>query len=192
MSLYNELKCRNVFRVAIANLAGARRLLEKAFQVNPDSELLSQRKSPLKLWMFSTVLAVLLMNLISLEARAQDENASCPCFNYEEIESIFVKGVHPTEEVYRSDCSAQDYTVEFIAEVTVWDQDYTTVAQARVEWSDYDPGGCEYIDTLSDSGVERNIRWPDPAPEAPARACFNIISSVIAKSDTSGKCNTYQ
>ncbi len=153
---------------------------------------MSQRKSLCKLWMFSTVAAVLLMNLISLEARAQDENASCPCFNYEEIESVFMQGVHPTEEIHKSDCSAQDYSVEFNAEVLVWDQDYTIVAQARVEWTDYDPGGCEYIDTFSDPGVERNVRWPYPAPEAPARACFNIISSVIAKSDTSGKCDTYQ
>jgi len=131
------------------------------------------------------------MNLISLESRAEDENVSCPCFSYGEVESMFIKGVHPNEEIYKSDCSAQDYSVEFNAEVIVWDQDYTVVTQARVEWSDFDPGSCEYIDTTSDPGIEHNSRWPVPAPEAPARACFDIISSVIAKLDASGKCDTY-
>jgi len=153
---------------------------------------MSQRKSPRKPLMISTVFAVVLMNLISMESRAQDISETCPCFSYEEIESVYLSGVHLTEELHKSDCSAQDYSVEFNAEVIVWDQDYTKVAQARVEWFDIDPGGCEYVDTAGDIDVERNVRWPVPAPEATARACFNIISSVIAKSDTSGKCDTYQ
>ncbi len=149
------------------------------------------RKPLRKMFRLSTVFAAILASAINTELRAQDENEACPCFNYDEVQSIFLKGVHPTEESHKSDCSAQDYSVELIAEVVVWDQDYTIVAKARVDWTDYDPGGCEFIDTSSDPGVERNVRWPVPAPEALARACFNIISSVIAKSDTSGKCDTY-
>ena len=152
---------------------------------------LAERKSFRKLLMSPVVSAVVLLSLISMESRAQDTQESCPCFSYEEVESIFQSGVHLTEEEGMSDCSAQDYSVECNAEVTVWDQNYTIVAQARIYWFDFDPGGCVYIDTTSDPDVERNIRWPHPAPEATARACFNIISGVIAKSDTSGRCNTY-
>ena len=141
--------------------------------------------------MFPAVSAVVLMSLISLETYAQDESETCPCFSYEEAESIFLSSEHLTEEQGMSNCSAQDYSVECSAEVTVWDQDYTIVAQARVDWFDIDPGGCEYIDTTGDPDVQRKVRWPHPAPEATARACFNIISSVIAKSDISGKCDTY-
>ena len=152
---------------------------------------LVERKSFRKLLMFPVVSAVVLMSLISVELRAQDIKETCPCFNYEEVESIFQSGVHLTEEEGMSDCTAQDYSVECNAEIIVRDQNYTIVAQARVDWFDFDPGGCEYIDTTSDPAVERNVSWPHPAPEATARACFNIISSVIAKSDTSGKCNTF-
>ncbi len=94
---------------------------------------MSQNKAPAvrkafrKLWILSTLSAVVLMNLISTDTRAQDGNAACPCFTYEEVESIFMKGVHPTEEVHKSDCSAQDYSVEINAEVVVWDQGYTIV-----------------------------------------------------------------
>jgi hypothetical protein len=151
---------------------------------------LAERKSFRKLLMSPVVYAVVLLSLISMESRALDTQESCPCFNYEEVESIFQNGVHLTEEEGMSDCSAQDYSVECNAEVIVWDQNYTIVAQARIDWFDFDPGGCVYIDTTSDPDVERNIRWPHPAPEATARACFYIISSVIAKSDTSGRCNT--
>jgi hypothetical protein len=152
---------------------------------------LAERKSFRKLLMSPVVSAVVLLSLISMGSRAQDTQESCPCFNYEEVESIFQSGVHLTEEEGMSDCSAQDYSVECNAEVIVWDQNYTIVARARIDWFDFDPGGCIYIDTTSDPDVERNIRWPHPAPEATARACFNIISGVIAKSDTSGRCNTY-
>jgi len=152
--------------------------------------ILVERNSLRKLLMFPAVSAVVLMSLISMESRAGDADGTCPCFNYGEVESIFQKGVQPTEEEYLSDCSAQDYSVEFNAEVIVWDQDYTIVAQARVEWFDFDLGGCEYIDTIGDPDVERTVKWPDSNPEAPARDCYNIIARVIAKLDTSGKCNT--
>jgi len=90
-----------------------------------------------------------------------------------------------------SDCSATDYGVECNAEVIVWDQNYVTIAQASINWYDFDPSRCDYSDSMGNPGVERNVTWSHPAPEATARACFNIISNVIAKSDTSGKCNTY-
>ena len=138
-----------------------------------------------------TVFAVVLMCLISMEANAQDEDASCPCFNYEEVESIYQRGEQLTAEEGSGGCNAEDYSVECKAEVTVWDQDYAVIAQASVVWFDFDPSRCNYIDTTGNPGVERNVSWPHPAPEATARACFDIISSVIAKSDTSGKCITY-
>jgi len=75
--------------------------------------------------------------------------------------------------------------------LVIWDQDYAIIAQARVVWFDFDPSRCEYIDTVINPGVERNVDWPHPAPEAVARAFYDIISSVIAKSDTSGRCETY-
>ncbi len=137
------------------------------------------------------VFAVVLMSFISMETPAQDENETCPCFSYEEVESIFLRGEQLAEEEGVDACSTQDYTVECNAEVVVWDQDYAVIAQARVDWFDFDPSRCEYIDTASDPVVERNVSWPHPAPEAVARACFNIISSVIAKLDTTGKCETY-
>jgi hypothetical protein len=152
---------------------------------------LAERKPFRTLLMSPIVSGVVLLSLISMESRAQDTEESCPCFNYEEVESIFQSGVHLTEEEGMSECTAQDYSVECKAEVIVWDQNYTIVAQASIDWFDFDPGGCVYIDTTSDPDVERNIRWPHPAPEATARACFNIISRVIEKLDTSGRCNTY-
>ena len=100
-------------------------------------------------------------------------------------------GEQLTAEEGESTCSAQDYSVEFNAEVVNLDQDYETIAQARIQWYDFDPSRCNYIDTIGNPGVERNITAPHPAPEATARACFDIISSVIEKSDTTGKCRTY-
>jgi len=151
----------------------------------------AESKSLHRLLQLTLVSAVVLGSLISLDSPAQDANEICPCFNYEEVESIFLSRVHLTEEEGMSDCSAEDYSVECKAEIIVWDQNYKIVAQARVDWFDFDPGGCKYIDITSDPAVERNVSWPHPAPEATARACFNIISSVIAKSDASSKCNTY-
>ncbi len=150
------------------------------------------RKSPRRLLLFSTVSAVLLMALMSMGLQAQDSTReTCPCFNYEEVESIFLSGVNMTDDEGMVECSAQDYKAECSAKVTITDQDYNVVASASLDWYDYDPGGCEYLDTKNDPDVERNARWPHPAPEATARACFNIISNVIKKSDTSGNCNTY-
>jgi hypothetical protein len=129
--------------------------------------------------------------LISMETRSQDEGGSCPCFSYEDVESIFQRMVQLDSEGGGGSCEAQDYSVEITAELTAWDQDFKTIAQASVAWFDFDPGRCEYIDASTEPAFERNISWPHPAPEATARACFDIISEVIAKSDTTGKCNTY-
>ncbi len=144
-----------------------------------------------KLLMVPAVFAVVLMCLISIAANAQDEDATCPCFNYEEVESIFQRGEQLAADEGVGGCNAEDYSVECRAEVVIWDQNYNIIAQASVVWLDFDPGRCDYIDTTGNPGVERTVRWPHPAPEAVARSCFDIISSVIAKSDTSGKCNTY-
>jgi len=141
--------------------------------------------------MFSVMSLVVLMSLIRMETQAEDENQSCPCFSYEEVESIFLRGLQLAKEGGEVTCLAEDYSVERNAEVIVWDQDFELIAKARVEWFDFDPSRCDYIDNTANPSVERNIRWPHPAPEATARACFNLISSVIAKSDTTGKCNTY-
>ena len=139
----------------------------------------------------ATVVAVLLMSSISMETRAQDENETCPCFSYEEVESMFLRGDKLTWEEGEISCLAEDFSVECKAEVIVLDQDFEIIAKARVAWFDIDPSRCDYMDTTGNPGVERDVKWPHPAPEDTARACFNIISSVIAKSDTSGKCNTY-
>jgi hypothetical protein len=137
------------------------------------------------------VIATILTGVISMETLAQDESESCPCFSYEEVESIFLRGEQMTAEEGMSSCQTEDFSVECNAEVVIWDQDFTVIAQASINWFDFDPSHCGYIDTVGNPGVERNVSWPHPAPEAIARACFDIIASVIAKSDTSGKCETY-
>ena len=152
---------------------------------------LDERKSFPKLLMLLNMLTVVLVSLISTELPAQDIKETCPCFNVEEVELIFQIGANLAEEEGMSTCSAQDYSVECNAEVIVMDQNYETVAQARVDWYDFDPGGCAYINTTGDPDVERNVRWPHPAPEATARACFNIISNVIKKFDSTGRCTSY-
>ncbi len=134
---------------------------------------------------------MILTNLIIMESRAQDLEETCPCFNQEEVQSIFLLTVDLTDEEGMSNCSAEDYSVELKAEIVIWDQDFAVVAHTRVEWADFDPGGCKYIFNTSDPVVERSVKWPRSAPQTAAKACFNIISSVIAKSDTSGNCNTY-
>ena len=151
----------------------------------------AETETPRRLLMFPALSAVVLMSLVSMEINAQDENETCPCFSYEEVESLFLKGAGLTEDGGMTDCSAQDYSVELNAEVVIWDKEYTLIAKARVDWFDFDPGGCEFIDTSSDPAIERNVRWPHPAPETTARACYKIISSVIKKSDSSGNCSTY-
>jgi hypothetical protein len=151
----------------------------------------AEHKSFCQLLKFPGVSVMVLMVLINTQSSAQDTNETCPCFNHEEVQSIFLGAVNLTDEQGMSNCSAEDYSVELKAEVVVWDQDFTVVAHTRVDWADFDPGGCKYIDTKSDPVVERNVKWSRPAPQTAVRACFNIISSVIAKSDTSGMCNTY-
>ena len=134
---------------------------------------------------------IVLMGLKNMELRAQSDNQVCPCFSNEEIESIFLAGLGMTEDESIIDCKAMDYKVEFVAEEVVWDQNYDVVAQARVKWFDFDPGGCEYINNMADPAVERSARWPHPAPEATARTCFNIISNVIKTFDKDGICNIF-
>jgi hypothetical protein len=150
-----------------------------------------ETKTIRRLLLLPAASAMVLLSLVSIEISAQDETETCPCFSYAEVESIFLKGTSLAEGDGMTDCSAQDYSVECTAEVVVLDSEYTLIAKARVDWYDFDPGGCEYIDTSSEPAVERNVKWPHPAPETTARVCFRIISSVIKKSDSSGKCSTY-
>ena len=135
--------------------------------------------------------AVLAIGLISMETHAQDEDKTCPCFSYEEAESVFLAGEQVAAAGGVVACSAEDYDVEISAEVIVWDQDYATVAQIMIKWFDFDASFCDYIDTIGNAGAERKVEWPHPAPKVASRACFDIIISVIAKSDTSGNCSTY-
>jgi len=139
----------------------------------------------------SAVFAVLLASLMGTEAPAQDENEACPCFSYEEVESIFLSAAQFTAQEGTSSCNAEDYSVECKAEVVIWDQNFTVIAQASVNWYDFDPSRCDYLDTLGNPGIERNLKWPHPAPEDTARACFDIISRAIANSVEPGKCSTY-
>jgi hypothetical protein len=90
--------------------------------------------------------AVLLVGSIALYAHAQDGNESCPCFSYEEVESIFLKEGHLIAEAGESYCTVEDYSVEIKAEMSVRDQNYDLIAQARVAWFDYDPSSCSYIE----------------------------------------------
>lgn len=128
---------------------------------------------------------------MSPRARAQEEGAGCPCFNYEEVQGLFLSGRKLIASGGGSSCQASDYAVEFKGEVVVIDQNYKTLARASVQWADFDPGRCEYRDATVEPRVERSEGWPHPAPEATARACFDIISSVIAELDTEGRCRTY-
>lgn len=137
------------------------------------------------------IAAVLLVGSIAMDAHAQDGNESCPCFSYEEVESIFVNEGQLIAEAGESYCTIEDYSVEIKAEMSVRDQNYDLIAQARVAWFDYDPSSCTYIDTTVDPPTERKVRWPNPAPEAAARACFDILSSAVEKLDAAGRCNRY-
>ncbi len=136
--------------------------------------------------------SAIILCLVSIETNAQEENESCPCFSYEEVESIFLRALQLTTEEGESNCKAEDYSVECAAEIVIWDKNYTETAHVQVEWFDFDPGLCAYTDSIGNPGVERDVRWPHPAPEATARACYDIIASVIAKSDSAGKCFTTQ
>lgn len=150
--------------------------------------VLAKNKSYHRLTFFLAMSVIVLTNM---ESQAQSEDETCPCFSMEEVESIFLIGADLPDEERNSSCGAEDYKVECSAEVLVMDQDYEVIAQASINWSDFDPSGCKYTDTRVEPPIDREVRWPHPAPEATARACFNIISSVIAKSDTGGDCRTY-
>lgn len=150
-----------------------------------------KHKSLCRLLPFTAVSAAVLASLICMKAYAQEENEPCPCFSYEEVEAIFLDGEHLTEAEGSVSCHARDYSVECTAEVVITDQNFATIAKASVSWADFDPSRCDYMDTTADPAIDRRVRWPHPAPEATARDCFKIISSVIEKSDTSGNCNTY-
>ena len=133
------------------------------------------------------VVCLLVLSLASFATQAQDE---CPCFSHEEIKSMVLRMQQITFEEGEFNCKAEDYSVELSAEATIWDTNFSVVSQARVEWYDFDPGLCVFIDNSADPAIERNETWPHPAPEAVARLCYTIFSSVIAESDTSGKCMT--
>ena len=117
----------------------------------------------------------------------------CPCFSPEEVESIFVRGDLLSNESGGLDCTASDYSVEYNAEVTVWDKLYTLIAQAIIEWYDYDRSQCQFVDNEADPPVERAVTWDQPAEDNAeiANACFKIIAGVITKLDSSGKCSTF-
>ena len=139
----------------------------------------------------TAVFAMVLMSLFSGATQAQEEAATCPCFSYEEVEAMFLNGLQQAEEGGMTACQTEDYSVECNAEIVVWDATFEILAKASINWFDFDPSRCEYVDTINNPGVERSENWPHPAPEALARACLNIIASVIAKSDTLGTCTTY-
>lgn len=122
---------------------------------------------------------------------AQEGNATCPCFSYEEVEGVFLSGDQLLASGGGGSCSVNDYSVEFTGEVVVIDQEFHTLARASVKWADFDPGQCSYQNATADPVVERSENWPHPAPEATARACLDIISRVIEKLDTSGRCRKY-
>lgn len=135
-------------------------------------------------------MSAVLLSLCSIGAQAQQDDETCPCFNSGEVESIFLHAEQLAAEEGASMCKAEDYSVELSAELTIWDIDYAVIAQVRVEWFDFDPGRCSYIDNIGNPGIERNVRWPHPAPEVIARACYDILVNAIGKFDASGKCVT--
>jgi len=151
----------------------------------------AKRITHYRLMMYQAMSAVALVSLIYMTAGAQPENETCPCFSNEDVASIFLIEAAIPEEQRNSECSAEDFKVELAAELSVLNQDYEVIAKASVKWLDFDPGGCEYIDTTVDPHIEREVRWPHPAPESTARACLSIIASAIAKSDTFSYCNVY-
>ena len=140
---------------------------------------------------FSVTSVFVLMSQISTELLAQSANETCPCFSSEEVEAIFVIDAGIVEEERNSECIDEDFKVEIAAEITVLNMDWEPIAKAQVDWADYDPGGCVYINTTTDPQIERNERWPHPAPEATARACLDIIGAAIVKLDAAGNCNIY-
>ena len=139
------------------------------------------------------LLAAIVAICASTPAWAQDENSSgpCPCFSYEEVEGVFRSAEQLLASGGGGSCQASDYGVEFQGDVVVTDANYSTIARAGISWSDYDPGRCDYRDTSVEPQIERNYSWPYPAPEGPPRACLDIISTVISKLDSKGRCHVY-
>lgn len=138
--------------------------------------------------MVPALTAAFLLNLAITAAHAQDEAAECPCFNAEEVAAVFQTGEKVITEAGMFECGAEDYSVEFSAEVVAWDQDFEVVAQAKVKWLDIDPSECVYIDAAAEPAIERDVSTPAPAPEAASRACLDIIKSAIAEFDAYGDC----
>ncbi len=131
------------------------------------------------------------VGLLSSELAAQDDGQACPCFDTQEVEALFLNAERLSDGQGSINCHAKDYSVELSAQVMVMDANYRTVAQASLKWADYDPGRCRFLDASVDPKVDRQERWPHPAPEELARACFNIISKVIAELDEEGNCTIY-
>jgi len=136
------------------------------------------------------VLFAVLSSLAVTGISAQEPQETCPCFSTAEVESLIQRINQMTWEDGETMCKAEDFSVELSAELTIWDTSYSLLAQASVKWFDFDPGACNYIDKPENPGVERSESWPHPAPEATARLCYDIITSVIAKLNTAGKCIT--
>jgi hypothetical protein len=107
---------------------------------------LAKRKSHHRLIVFFAMSAIA---LIMLESHAQSEEEICPCFSMEELESIFLIEVDLPDEERNSHCSTEDFKVECSAEVVVMDQDYEVIAQAGVDWLDFDPGGGKYGESVA-------------------------------------------
>jgi hypothetical protein len=135
-------------------------------------------------------ISAIVLSMITAVAIAQEESNTCPCFSTEEVEAIFQRADQVEIGEGEIMCKAEDYSVELNAEITVMDKNYSVTAKASVKWFDFDPGACDYIDSIDNPGVERSERWPHPAPEATARLCYDIIRSVVDKSDSVGKCIT--
>jgi hypothetical protein len=149
------------------------------------------RRSPRGLVIRMVASATVLVFLINTELLAQTEPVTCPCFNVQEVEAIFAINAAIPAEQQNNECIAEDFRVEFAAEMTVLDDNWDPIARAHVKWLDFDPGTCEYINTTVDPPIERKVKWPHPAPEPIARACLEVIAEAIAKADTGGICDKY-
>ena len=151
----------------------------------------AEHKSHRSLLLFAAISSLVLSGVFTSELQAQDEGEQCPCFNSDEVKAVFRIGEQVITEMGMFECGAEDYSVEFSAEVVAWDQDFEVVAQAQVKWMDVDPSQCMYIDTTTEPGLKRDVSSPAPAPEAASRACFKIIRSAIAELDAFGDCFVY-
>ena len=136
------------------------------------------------------LLGVALASLAGSPVSAQD-GGSCACFDYQEVEALFLNAPRLGDGKGSLSCHAKDYSVELSGEVTVMDENFRTVRQVSIKWNDYDPARCRFLDASVEPKVDRQERWPHPAPEDLARACFKLISDVIAELDTDGMCAIY-